>query len=144
MYQICTMVKVTCDTILSLQLEEKKRKKRSDTVRGWFMFRDFRTGSTNSPNTLVCNPITYRWAETLIIICYVKLGICIRSDWRGNYRSAKRICISFPRRSFPRSVYINVKLFRNRSIRWVVRAIPSDRKSIRRISENVNAMYNSS
>lgn len=104
MYQICTMVKVTCDTILSLQLEEKKRKKRSDTVRGWFMFRDFQTGSTNSPNTsgLVCNPITYRRAETLIIICYVKLGICIRSDWRGNYRSAKRICISFPRRSFPR------------------------------------------
>lgn len=48
--RICSMVKVSCDTILSLQLEEKKKEQH----RGWFMFRDFRTGSTNSPNTSRC------------------------------------------------------------------------------------------
>lgn len=133
------------DSITTTRRKKKKKKKRH---RPWMIHVSRLSNRIDEfskyERTLVCNPITYRRAETLIIICYVKLGICIRSDWRGNYRSAKRICISFPRRSFPRSVYINVKLFRNRSIRWVVRAIPSDRKSIRRISENVNAMYNSS
>lgn len=30
------------------------RRKKKGTARGWFMFRDFRTGSTNSPNTSRC------------------------------------------------------------------------------------------
>lgn len=91
------------DSITATRRKKKEKKKRH---RPWMIHVSRLSNRIDEfskyERTLVCNPITYRRAETLIIICYIKLGICIRSDWRGNYRSAKRICISFPRRSFPR------------------------------------------
>lgn len=111
--RICSMVKVSCDTILSLQLEEKKKEQH----RGWFMFRDFRTGSTNSPNTSRCERKVIR----LLIVeskRYVNSEFAWRQrmgrgerygsefafDGEKNYRNGS-IIVSIRKKSFPRRVF---------------------------------------
>lgn len=112
--RICSMVKVSCDTILSLQLEEKKKKEQH---RWWFMFRDFRTGSTNSPNTSRCERKVIR----LLIVeskRYVNSEFAWRQrmgrgerygsefafDGEKNYRNGS-IIVSIRKKSFPRRVF---------------------------------------
>lgn len=112
--RICSMVKVSCDTILSLQLEEKKKKEQH---RGWFMFRDFRTGSTNSPNTSRCERKVIR----LLIVeskRYVNSEFAWRQrmgrgerygsefafDGEKNYRNGS-IIVSIRKKSFPRRLF---------------------------------------
>lgn len=111
--RICSMVKVSCDTILSLQLEEKKKEQH----RGWFMFRDFRTGSTNSPNTSRCERKVIR----LLIVeskRYVNSEFAWRQrmgrgerygsefafDGEKNYRNGS-IIVSIRKKSFPRRLF---------------------------------------
>lgn len=112
--RICSMVKVSCDTILSLQLEEKKKEQH----RGWFMFRDFRTGSTNSPNTSRCERKVIR----LLIVeskRYVNSEFAWRQrmgrgerygsefafDGEKNYRNGS-IIVSIRKKSFPRRLFL--------------------------------------
>lgn len=111
--RICSMVKVSCDTILSLQLEEKKKEQH----RGWFMFRDFRTGSTNSPNTSRCERKVIR----LLIVeskRYVNSEFAWRQrmgrgerygsefafDGEKNYRNGS-IIVSIRKKSFPQRLF---------------------------------------
>lgn len=94
-----------------------RRKKKKEQHRGWFMFRDFRTGSTNSPNTSRCERKVIR----LLIVeskRYVNSEFAWRQrmgrgerygsefafDGEKNYRNGS-IIVSIRKKSFPRRVF---------------------------------------